>query len=111
MLAQDALVGRESAPVRLPPRAFDWVEELTEGWIDHLARSGVHVVGDLDDLRPVRPAEGTDWVNPDKVKPKHRLQVALDALSAMTREAASRPDPKQQLVRRMRANARRLRDR
>lgn len=111
MLAQNELVKRESAPVRLPPQAYDWVGELTERWIEYLQQSGVHVVGDLDDLRPVRPEEGTRWHNPDKVPPRQRLQASLDALTAMTREAASRPDPDQQLVARMRKNAGRLRNR
>ncbi|HSP60539.1 MAG TPA: hypothetical protein VLO09_05715 [Ornithinimicrobium sp.] len=111
MLAQNELVKRDSAPVRLPPQAFDWVEAMTERWIEYLEQSGVHVVGDLADLRPVRPEEGTPWHNPDKVPPRQRLQASLDALTAMTREAASRPDPDQQLVRRMRKNAGRLRNR
>jgi len=111
MLAQNELVKRESPPVRLRPGAYDWVEQVTDRWIEHVRASGVHVVGDLDDLRPVRPGPDEEWVNPDKVKPRKRLQVSLDALAAMTREAASRPDPKKQLVRRMRANARRLKSR
>lgn len=111
MLAQNELVKRESAPVRLPPGAYDWVEEKTERWIEYLEQSGVDVIGDLADLRPVRPEEGAPWHNPDKVPPRQRLQASLDALAAMTREAASRPDPDQQLVRRMRKNAGRLRNR
>lgn len=111
MLAQGELVKRQSAPVRLPPPAYDWVEEMTDRWIEYLQQSGVHVVGDLTDLRPVRPEEGAAWHNPDKVPARQRLQASLDALAAMTREAASRPDPEQQLVRRMRANASRLRNR
>jgi hypothetical protein len=111
MLAQNELVKRESPPVRLPPQAYGWAEETTERWIEYLQQSGVHVVGDLADLRPVRPTPDEVWHDPDKVRPRKRLQASLDALTAMTREAASRPDPDQQLVRRMRANARRLRER
>ncbi len=108
MLAQDELVKRSSAPVRLPPRAYDWVEEVSEEWIGYLRDSGVRVVGDLDELRPVRPAADTPWVNPDRVKAKQRLHASLDALAAMTREAASRPDPDQRLVRQVRQHAGRL---
>ncbi len=111
MLAQDQLVNRESAPVRLPPGRFDWAEAQAERWIEWVQGSGVDVVGDLDDLRPVRPAEDQDWVNPDKVKAKPQLNAALDALAAMTREAASRPDPERQLVQRVRTHAQRLRQR
>jgi hypothetical protein len=109
MLAQDELVKRESPRVRLPPRSRVWVDETTERWIEYLSQSGLHVVGDLDDLRPRWPDEGTPFVNPDKVKPRERLDVALDALAAMTREAASRPDPDRQISARLRKNAGRLR--
>jgi len=110
MLAQDQLVRRTSAPVRLPPDRYDWAEEQTERWIDWVRGSGVDVVGDLDELRPVRPAEGERWRNPDRVRPRKQLRAALDALAAMTEEAAGRPDPERQLVRRVRTQAQRLRD-
>jgi len=141
MLAQDELVKkRESAAVRLPPSAYPWAEETTERWIDYLHTSGVEIVGDLDDLRPVRPEGYTKaleraevgkqsraaqrcpecgrpprrppnplWHNPDRVPAGQRLRASLEALSAMTREAASRPDPKLQLVERLRQNTQRLR--
>jgi hypothetical protein len=105
MLAEDQLVGRGSAPVRLPPADYDWVEQLSGRWVDYLQQSGVHVVGDLDDLRPVRPGEDATWHNPDRVPARQRLQVSLDALAAMTREAAARPDPDQRFSRRMRQRA------
>jgi hypothetical protein len=109
MLAQDELVGRTSAPVRLPPGHYDWAEQVAERWIDYLQQSGVDVVGDYDDLRPVRPPEGARWHDPDRVPPRQRLQVSLDALAAMTREAAARPDPDQRFTHRMRLHAERLR--
>ena len=63
--------------------------------MDRLARSGsgVDVIGDLEDLRPVRPAEGERWRNPDKVRAKVQLKAALDALAAMTDEAAQPARP------------------
>jgi hypothetical protein len=109
MLAQDKLVGRNSAPVRLPPGLYDWAERVSERWIDYLQQSGVDVVGDFDDLRPVRPPEDARWHDPDRVSARKRLQVSLDALAAMTREAASRPDPDQRFTHRMRQHAERLR--
>jgi hypothetical protein len=109
MLAQDQLVSRTSAPVRLPPGDYDWAEQVAGRWIDYLQQSGVDVVGDYDDLRPVRPAADARWHNPDRVPARQRLQASLDALAAMTREAAARPDPDLRFTRRMRHRAERLR--
>ncbi|MEI2715277.1 MAG: hypothetical protein V9G04_18805 [Nocardioides sp.] len=92
-LAHDLLSARKSDPVRLPPQRFDWADDRAEEWIQWLATSGVHVVGDVEELRPVRPAEDAKWVNPDAMRPKLMLNGALDALAAMTMEAASRSDP------------------
>jgi hypothetical protein len=112
MLAQGELVKRESAAVKLPPDRFDWAEEQAERWIEWIEGSGVRVVGDVAELRPVRPAlDDTRFSDPDKVRAKRQLATALDALAAMTREAARRPDPERQLTQRVRAQAQRLRDR
>jgi hypothetical protein len=112
MLAEDQLVDPAgSPPVRLPPGRFDWAEEQTERWVEWIEGSGVDVVGDLEDLRPARPAEDEVWHNPDKVRRRQQLKAAVDALAAMTREAASRPDPERQLVHRVRTQATRLRHR
>jgi len=111
MLAENELVKRQSAPVTLPPEAYEWVEDNAQRSIDYLRQSGVNVIGDLEDLRPVWPSADTPWQDPDRVSPRKRLQVAVDALAAMTQEAASRTDPDQQLVRRIRARAEKLRSR
>ena len=63
----------------------------------------------FDSSTSLRPADGT-WVDPDKIPARDELAVAIDALTAMTREAARREDPDQQLVNRVRTQARRLRD-
>jgi hypothetical protein len=108
MLAQDQLVKRDSPPVRLPPNRFPWAQEQSERWIEWLQGSGVHLIGDVEDLRPVVPAEGEPFHNPDKVKARHQLSAAMDALASMTAEAARRPDPDRQLVNRVRARSGRL---
>jgi hypothetical protein len=110
MLAQDELLGRKSEPVRLPPEMYPWAELQSERWIEWIEASGVDVVGDVEDLRPVPPPEDQPFKHPDKVPPRLQLNAALDALAAMTREAARRPDPEQKLVRRIRTQAERLRD-
>jgi hypothetical protein len=110
MLAQNELVGRVSDPVRMPPRLQPWAEAETARWVEWVEQSGVDVVGDVADLRPLPPAEGERYVDPDKVSTKQQLRVAMDALSAMTREAARRPDPDQQLLHKVRTHAKRLRE-
>ena len=78
--------------MRLPPGRFDWADEQAEHWIEWVKGSGVHVVGDLDELRPVRPPEDEKWHDPDRVRTKPLLDAALEALEVMTHEAAGRPD-------------------
>ncbi|HEU4811034.1 MAG TPA: hypothetical protein VFT00_02720 [Nocardioides sp.] len=109
LLAQEQLVNRESVAVRLPPRRYAWAEAETERWISWLEASNVQIIGDVDELRPQRPSEDQQFVNPDKVPPKEQLGAALDALVAMTSEAARRPDPQRLLLNRVRAQAQRVR--
>ena len=70
LLAQEVLVARDADPVRLPPHRFDFAEQEGEVWIDWIKSSGVDVVGDVDDLRPRRPAEDAKWKDPDRVRAK-----------------------------------------
>lgn len=111
MLAEEELVRGGSPRITLPPNAFDWVEERSDQWLEWIEQARIDVVGDVADLTPTRPADDTPWHDPDHVKPRQRLAVAMEALAAMTSEAASRPDPGQQLGARMRKNAERLRSR
>jgi hypothetical protein len=111
LLAQGELAKRRTWPVTLPPDRYAWAEEQAERWIEWVRGSGVHVVGDLEELRPVRPAADERWRDPDAVRPKKQLATALDALAAMTREAARRPDPERTLGARLRSQAQRLRER
>lgn len=111
MLAEEELVQSTSPRVRMPPDRFGWIEEQTELWLEWIRGSGVQVVGSLDDLRPVHPAPDEEWVDPDRVRKRKVLRAAMEALEAMTREAASRPDPERQLGQRVRTNVQRLRSR
>ena len=111
MLAQGELLKNESATVRLPPDRFEWAADRAERWIEWIEGSGVHVVGDLEDLRPVPLTDDEAYVDPDRVSGKRQLNAALDALAAMTHEAARRHDPDKALAGRVRAGAERLRDR
>jgi len=104
MLAHDTLAGDSAHPILLPPKLHDWATERAESWVEWLEESGVDVIGDVGDLLPAAPAE--DFRHPDRARAKLQLEAALDALAAMTREAASRPDPDATV----RARVRRLRE-
>jgi hypothetical protein len=93
----------------LPPVAYPWAEEVAEEWIEWIRGAGVHVVGDLDDLRPVRPPEDATWRDPDRPRRADMVDAALDALVAVTLEAAGRPDPHAQITAKLGRAARRLR--
>jgi len=108
LLAENRLANRDSHPVRLPPDMHPWAVEKCERWIEWIEQSGVHVVGDLDELRP-EPPEVESWEDPDRVPAGAQLEAALEALAALVDEAARRPDPDQQLVHRVRSQVRRMR--
>jgi hypothetical protein len=95
--------------VTLPPVAYPWAAEVAEEWIDWVEGSGIDVVGDVDELRPVPPPDGQEWHNPDRPRRSDVIDAALDALAAMTREAATRPDPDAQITAKIGRAARRLR--
>ena len=102
MLDSQELLSRASRKVTLPPDRYDWATEQAELWIDWIEGSKVDVIGDVKELLPHRPPADVVWVDPDRVAARPLLNAALQALEAMTREAASRPDPDRQLVGRVR---------
>jgi hypothetical protein len=106
MLADESLGGRLSRPILLPPKLHDWARERGEAWTEWLEQSGVEVVGDAAELLPEPWPPGQEFRHPDRVSHKAQLRAALDALAAMTEEAASRPDPDAS----MRARIRRARE-
>ncbi|WP_183096344.1 hypothetical protein [Nocardioides stalactiti] len=93
MVADGSLFHHRSSPVTLRPDSYDWVEERTERSLEWIRASGIDVIGDLDELRPQRPDPAQRWHNPDRVKKQAITRAAVGALSAMTAEAARRPDP------------------
>jgi hypothetical protein len=108
MVADGSLFHHRSAPVTLRPDSYDWVEERTERSLEWIRASGIDVIGDLDELRPTRPAPDERWHNPDRVKKRAITRAAIGALSSMTAEAARRPDPHGLAVRATREIKRRL---
>ena len=96
-------------PVTLPPRVRDWADEVAQEWIEWVTGSGIHVVGDVEDLRPVFPGADAKWADPDKPRNRRVADAAIDALVAAIVEAASRPDPTDGTVAKLGRAARRLR--
>lgn len=82
--------------VRLPPPAYDWAEEVAESWIEWAEGAKIDVVGDLDELRPIRPPAGEPWADPDAPRPRDVADAALDALVAVILEAGRRPQQEEQ---------------
>jgi hypothetical protein len=102
MLADETLGGHRSRPILLPPKFLGWARERGAAWVEWLEQSGVDVVGDPADLLPAPTPDGQRFKHPDRVSHKAQLAAALDALAAMTEEAASRPDPDASMLGRIR---------
>ena len=66
-------------------------------------------LGLFANLRPVAPPEGEAWADPDRPRRPQMVDAALDAMVALAVEAATRPDPHEQLTARIGRAARRLR--
>ncbi|MCW2785162.1 MAG: hypothetical protein JWP74_1679 [Marmoricola sp.] len=103
LIARETLGPREDTiPVVLPEARWDFVEEVTQEWREWLEGSGVDIVGDLDELRPVRPGADHVWVHPDSPPDAAVADAALAALAAVISVQESEEKP---VVRRL---ARRL---
>ena len=94
--------------VELPPHARDWAARIAEEWVEWVEGSGIDVIGDVGDLRPVFSDE-SEWANPDRPRPRWVADAAMDALVAVIQETAERPDQEQTPVARIGRAARRLR--
>jgi hypothetical protein len=71
----------------LPPRSvYDQLVGVASGWLQALSTGGYDVIGDLDDLAPLRPGEpGTHAAEPPL---EERLAVTTDALADLLVEAS-----------------------
>ena len=102
VVVHETLANRPRAkPIVLPPEAADWADEVADRWIAWAEDSGVDVVGDLGDLRPVRLDPGARWRDPDRPRPSEGTSAALDALTAVILEASRRGVPEDRLVSRL----------
>ncbi|NUS50395.1 MAG: hypothetical protein HOQ22_05055, partial [Nocardioidaceae bacterium] len=82
----------EMTRVTLPPDAYPWADEIADEWIDWIEGSGIHVIGDVADLRPPPPPDPAEWDDPDRPRRPEMVDAALDAMVALATEAARRPD-------------------
>jgi hypothetical protein len=110
LMVHETLASRSGmTKATLPPALYPWVREITDEWIDWIEGSGIDVVGDVEELRPVEPDPDAVWRDPDKPKRGDMVDAAVDALVAVIQEAASRPDPDARPTARLGRAARRLR--
>jgi len=80
-IVKDVLAGRPGKErATVPPRHRSAVDEITVDWLEEIRRSGVDVVGDLDDLVPVWP-DGEGWSDPDEADPAVVAEAAIQALA------------------------------
>ncbi len=80
-IVKDVLAGRPGkVRASVPPRHRSAVDEITAAWLDEIRKSGVDVVGDLDDLVPVWPDDET-WSDPDEPDPALVAEAAIQALA------------------------------
>ena len=91
LVARDVL-GRRRDTVRttLPPRLRGFVDEVTEEWLEWAQGAGVDVVGDLDELRTLWPADDASWDDPDAPPPSDVLDSAIQAVAALVEQDAAR---------------------
>ena len=112
LLVHRNLAGRRSSErTTLPPRLFGWAEHVAQQWMDWVRAAGIDVVGDLDELCPVRlPDDGQPWTDPDRPGREQLLDAAMEGLVVMVREAARRPAPEQPLAERINSKLTSVRD-
>ncbi|WP_300683386.1 hypothetical protein [Nocardioides sp.] len=111
MLAGQAARGERGRPLPIvvPPDLDGWIADLAQVWIDWVTAAGIHVVGDLDDLR-ARPRTG-EWIDPDLPRPRRVMRLTNAMLVAAVAEAAGRRSDEQRLPARARRAVRRVADR
>ncbi len=95
LLAHETLAQRDGVqPVRLTEDAHGWASEVAEEWVEWVTGSGIHVVGDVADLRP-QPYEPSDPPRRPVDNPKQAevVDAALDAIVTLLAETSRRRDP------------------
>ena len=87
-LAHRTLSGRTDSPrLGLPDDVRAWAVDLSEAWIEELAKHEYDVVGTLDDLRPDPRSSEAEFVDPDHPDEDAVSEAALDSIVALLTEA------------------------
>ena len=92
---------RQTQPPWLPREDVEWATAEAERMIGHLATGRYDVVGALDELLPVRPADAdrpkesrteagrAQQVRTDQVRSEELLEASIDAMTALAEDYAS----------------------
>lgn len=66
--------------IQLPDALYDWCAEVSQQYVDHIRHGGYRVVGNLDDLLPVRSDFSTDRI---RVSDRAVAETASHAISQL----------------------------
>ena len=80
-IVPEVLAARSGRRTTVPPSLRPWVDDVTGLWCDWVRQSGVHVVGDVDDLRPRWHDDADDWFDPDTAPAEDVAEAAISALA------------------------------
>jgi hypothetical protein len=103
LLAHRTLSSRSDSPrLGVPDDIRAWAVELSQTWIDELAKRGYDVVGSLDELRPdARAASG--FVDPDLPAEDDVAEAAMESIVALLQEVARLQHSEERLTRELEA--------
>ncbi len=90
-LGKRILSAQGGVPARLPARLEEWCREVSAQHIEAIRRSGVHVVGSLEDLVPVAESFAA---TPQQVSDAEVAQAAAAAIATMLAEPRRTPPPR-----------------
>jgi hypothetical protein len=87
LLAKRVFAAHEDMQLATVPEEFwPFVDEVSHEWREWIEGSGVHVVGDLDDLTPSWPSGDEVVRHPDRPPPNLVAQAAIEALAEVLTE-------------------------
>jgi hypothetical protein len=98
LLAHRTLSRRSGSPrLGLPPDVRSWAVDLSESWIEELAKQGYDVVGSLDELRP--DVLDQPFADPDEPVEADVADAAVQSIVTLLEEVVRREEVEQHLRR------------